>query len=297
LNWFSQTPGFLGNDVEGCDQVEITSSQPGQWIDNVQSQSRLVSQSGEYVFVAGLPGCYYNDTINVGVFYSPIITLTPDTFLCEGESIVIACDTIGIWNNGYTGSQLEIYSPGEYVIEVSNANCSTLGVVNVDQLFQPRVQLGPDTTGCVNEYVALSNQISTNAMYEWSTNENSPYILVSRSGLYNVTVTNACNQITDSIYVTFEDCEFSFYLPNAITCNNDGVNDYFKGQGENITGLHMVVFDRWGEIIFESDELDAVWTGSKGSTYVPAGVYTYLAEVRDRQQVWHVIKGFVTVIR
>jgi gliding motility-associated-like protein len=297
LNLVSQTPGFLGNDVEGCDEVLITSSQPGYWSDNLQSQSRMVTQSGEYVFVAGLPGCYYNDTLYVEVYYSPVITLTPDTFLCEGESIVLVCDATGVWNNGFTGSQLEVYSPGEYEIEVSNANCVTLGSVNVDQIFQPRVQLGPDTTGCVNEYVALSNQVSTNANYEWSTDENTPYILVSRPGMYSVTVTNVCNQVTDSIYVTFEDCEFSFYLPNAITCDNDGINDYFKGEGENVTGIHILIFDRWGEVVFESNDLDAVWTGTKGSTYAPNGAYPYLVEVRDRQEVWHIIKGFVTVIR
>jgi gliding motility-associated-like protein len=297
LNLVSQTPGFLGNDLDGCDEVLITSSLPGHWSDNIQSQSRMVTQTGEYVFVAGLPGCYYNDTLYVQVYYSPVITLTPDTFLCEGNSIVLVCNTIGVWSNGFNGSQIEVDTPGEYEIEVSNANCSTLGSVKVDQIFQPRVQLGPDTTGCVNEYVALSNQVITNANYEWSTNENTPYILVSRPGMYSVTVTNICDQVTDSIYVTFDDCEFSFYLPNAITCDNDGINDYFKGEGENITGMYILIFDRWGEVVFESNELDAVWTGSKGSTYAPNGTYPYLVEVRDRQEVWHTIKGFVTVIR
>jgi gliding motility-associated-like protein len=297
LNLFSQTPGFLGNDVEGCDEVLVTSSQPGQWSDNTPSQSRMVTQSGEYVFVAGLPGCYYNDTLYVQVYYSPVITLTPDTFLCEGESIVLYCDTIGVWSNGLTASELEVYSPGEYEIEVSNTHCTTLKSVKVDQIFQPRVQLGPDTTGCVNEYLALSNLVSTNANYQWSTNESAPYILVSKPGMYSVTVSNVCDEVVDSIYVTFDDCEFSFYLPNAITCNNDGINDYFQGQGENITSLHIVVFDRWGEVVFESSAIDAIWTGSNGSTYVPNGAYPYLVEVRDRQEVWHVIKGFVTVIR
>ena len=65
------------------------------------------------------------------------------------------------------------------------------------------------------------------------------------------------------------------YMPNAFTPNGDGLNDAFGGIGEGITEYNMQIFNRWGELIFESNDLNNQWDGKNHNEMSPMGVYVY----------------------
>ena len=65
------------------------------------------------------------------------------------------------------------------------------------------------------------------------------------------------------------------YIPNAFTPNGDGLNDRFGVKGEGISGFRMVVFDRWGEVVFESDRPDLQWDGNYRGQPAQQGTYVY----------------------
>jgi gliding motility-associated-like protein len=67
----------------------------------------------------------------------------------------------------------------------------------------------------------------------------------------------------------------SIYIPNAFTPNGDGINDTFGVKGEGIKDFHLVIFNRWGEIIFESREARKQWDGKVDGQQVEQGVYVY----------------------
>jgi gliding motility-associated-like protein len=108
---------------------------------------------------------------------------------------------------------------------------------------------------------------------------------------------------SDSTYrqVIVED-EIDVYIPNSFTPDGDGINDFWfiDGKGFQELGYHMQVFNRWGDLVFESTDTTQPWTGSSqnGNHYVPDGVYTYLAKFRDNQNdVNYTYKGYVVVLR
>jgi len=74
--------------------------------------------------------------------------------------------------------------------------------------------------------------------------------------------------------------EIRYFLPNAFTPNNDGSNEVYRGNGklDGIRDFEMVVFNRWGEVIFETDDPMNGWNGRKNNTGepVPQGVYMVL---------------------
>ncbi len=94
---------------------------------------------------------------------------------------------------------------------------------------------------------------------------------------------------------------FSVYIPNAFSPNGEGNNEIFIPLGEGIDSSYyeMSVFDRWGELIFKSDEMNKGWNGKKnnvGST-LPSGIYVYLIKLRRSDGIKQNYSGQVLLFR
>jgi gliding motility-associated-like protein len=94
---------------------------------------------------------------------------------------------------------------------------------------------------------------------------------------------------------------YTIYIPNAFTPNSDGVNDGFKAVGVGIAQFKMQVFDRWGALIFESNDINTGWDGSvngKGnSETTKEEVYVWKAQVIDVLKESHSMIGHVTLLK
>ncbi|MCB9185628.1 MAG: PKD domain-containing protein [Flavobacteriales bacterium] len=101
---------------------------------------------------------------------------------------------------------------------------------------------------------------------------------------------------TASVQVKVEPI-FTFYIPNSFTPNADDVNDDFFGTGEGFTTYNMKIFDRWGELIFESNDPEFHWDGTYKGEQVQMGTYAYRFYVIDWQSNDHQYDGHVTLHR
>ncbi|HRG38933.1 MAG TPA: gliding motility-associated C-terminal domain-containing protein, partial [Bacteroidia bacterium] len=93
--------------------------------------------------------------------------------------------------------------------------------------------------------------------------------------------------------------EFTFYVPNSFSPNDDGVNDYFSGKGEEILEYEMIVFNRLGDIMFHTTDIHVHWNGSKNNNSEQAAqdVYIYTIHIIDKNRKKHFYKGIVTLVR
>jgi gliding motility-associated-like protein len=66
------------------------------------------------------------------------------------------------------------------------------------------------------------------------------------------------------------------FIPTAFTPNNDGNNDDFKVLGNCIATIHLEVYDRWGKIVFKTDDPIQGWNGDKDGSELNGGIYTYI---------------------
>jgi gliding motility-associated-like protein len=89
------------------------------------------------------------------------------------------------------------------------------------------------------------------------------------------------------------------YIPNSFTPNNDGINDAWFVYGSNIREYECLIFNRWGDVIFESTDISKPWTGNNdmGEYYVPNGVYTYYVKVKGYEGDAFKRTGTVTLMR
>jgi len=93
------------------------------------------------------------------------------------------------------------------------------------------------------------------------------------------------------------DPEFTFYIPLAFTPDVDGKNEQFYGAGIGIKDYRMRIYDRWGEMIFESNEYDFHWDGTYKGKQVQKGVYVYRFDLMDVKGEPHIYRGHVTLFR
>ncbi len=120
-------------------------------------------------------------------------------------------------------------------------------------------------------------------------------------GIYHVTqwvenVYGCRDSITDNVVVK---PTFTFYIPNAFTPGSDGNNDGFKGTGIGIDNstYHLWIYDRWGELIWESHDLEESWNGMIKGQKVQEDVYVWKVEFNDTSSDFHQYKGIVNLIR
>lgn len=98
---------------------------------------------------------------------------------------------------------------------------------------------------------------------------------------YRVTAYQKGNSEIMSISNIFEIVPAAvLYIPNAFTPNSDGLNDTFGAVGEGIIEYNMQIFDRWGNLIFESNDMKVQWDGTYHNELVPNGVYVYKIDAK-----------------
>ncbi|MBI1288160.1 MAG: T9SS type B sorting domain-containing protein [Flavobacteriales bacterium] len=205
--------------------------------------------------------------------------------------------------------------PGLYSISLSVE--STDGCVNdstktdyveVYPLPQADFDLNPETTDVMNAEVTFTDQSNGNiATWNWSfgTGDTSmaqnPVYTYEDTGTYTVTllvVTDHGCEDNTSRRVIIEPY-YTFYVPNAFSPNSDGKNDYFRGYGEGVdwNTYQMSIFDRWGEEIFYTNDIDNPWNGWFKNKQVPNDVYVWSITIYDLKGEMHTFRGRVTVMR
>jgi gliding motility-associated-like protein len=92
----------------------------------------------------------------------------------------------------------------------------------------------------------------------------------------------------------------TFYAPNAFTPDHNGSNETFlvKGSGIDNSTFSMMIFDRWGQLVFESEDLFKGWDGSiRGREADETAVYAWVVRFRDITGRHHIYRGSVILIR
>lgn len=147
---------------------------------------------------------------------------------------------------------------------------------------------------------------NTGADYEWSTGEDTQSIIIKRIP-HDTTVwvkvnLDGCTG-SDTVFVEVTPIQDILYFPNAFSPNGDGLNDEFTALGntENVFSYSLLVYDRWGKILLESEDPGRGWDGYYKGTLVPAGTYVYKAAYRIESSCVegedHSATGTVTLVR
>ncbi len=215
------------------------------------------------------------------------------------------------WSDATSSPTDQQLGPGAYFVTVTDSKgCTdTAGfVLSYQKSFT--IYAGANDTINLGQTVTLTATAGGNSgdiQYIWSPDYNLSCIVCQttlaapfQTITYTVTAndTSGC-KATDSVTV-YVNKVYDLYVPNAFTPNGDGVNDYFEIFGNKSVWnyLDIKIFDRWGEKVFESNDLYFQWDGTYRGVLQQPGIYVYILDVGyiDGHNTG-TLKGSITLIR
>ncbi|HBW86818.1 MAG TPA: hypothetical protein DEF82_08810 [Crocinitomicaceae bacterium] len=259
-----------------------------------------------------------SDTISYNIMSPPLIVNTsPNIEICPGDSVYISAQVSGGYGSiSYHWLDLEVFTSGvwvkpefstAYYVEVSD-ECQTFSVISSVQvtIVKPSADFEVSTEEPMLNLPTCFQNLSNNAIsYSWDFGDGNTSSLIhpnhvySSSGNYLVTLIatdeKGCIDSIKKPIKIFE--EFYFYLPNSFSPNNDNINDVFYGNFIGMKSIEISIFNRWGELIYSSENLDFSWDGTFKDKQVPIGTYTWMLKYKRNGFRNNLIVGHVNLIR
>lgn len=267
---------------------------------------------------------------------APLSASVTNGVLCKGSSALLKVDNpvsgiIYRWYKDLTGGTV-LHTGETYATETINDN-TTYYVESVDQLTSCSSTMRTAVNISVAQpleapVVSIQSQTSNSITYVWTAVANAlGYEISLDEGITwmvpsagnNATVHTITNLVpTQNVSINVRavgstNCQTSLhsfmrasasnplgnevFVPNTFTPNNDGQNDYFRIYGNTISAANINVFNQWGQLIFQSGQLNNGWDGTYKGQPQPTGVYVYQAEITFTDGSKTVKKGTVTLIR
>lgn len=230
----------------------------------------------------------------------------PDTLVCAGAPVTLHASggTVYAWSPTGVDTDSLVLDPavaGTYSVTITNAlGCTASAQVQVGLYPAATVTAGYETSvDFGNSTVLHAFGIGT---FLWSPDSSLscdtcayPVATPLTTTTYTVELTdmNGC-KATDQVTVFFRG---TLFVPNTFTPNGDGVNDQFYALTSEVSELRLLVFNRWGEQIFSTDELDGAWDGTFNGKGSPIDTYVWRVDYTETNGSSRTVYGHVNLVR
>lgn len=297
-----------------------------EWTDesgNVISNSSLVTVSPDTTTTYTLNvvdrcGERASGEVIVTILSDPLVTsVTSGVEICPGDSILLEVEASGgfgdyhfYWPALEDSSSSVYVSPNEttiYKVIISD-DCQTFQIRDEAKVIvvapEADFQITTEDPLFNNLPITFQNLTNNGAYYEWffgdgnTSTQVHPNHTYDTPGSYPVTLIaedeKGCLDTITKMIELLE--EFYLYIPNTFTPRED-INNLFTASTVNITELSIEIYNRWGERIYESNDVDFIWDGFFRGRLVRNGVYPWKISYRtvNNEEDPYKIEGFITV--
>ncbi len=282
---------------------------------NTNSISVTPSTTTTYtVVVTDQCGLSTTETVVYTITSPPLVLeMSPNVEICPGDTVEIGVTPSGgfgqyfyLWpHSGETTSSVFVnpYETTQYEVIVSD-ECQTFTVEGNTTVIvvKPTANFTISSETVFNNLPIQFENLSQDAItYVWDFGDGQGSTLVHPSntyldpGIYNIELV-AIDEMgcKDTIMRPLEvEEEWYVYIPNTFTPDGNRLNSVFEVSTYGVQRLSMQIFNRWGQLIFESNDLNFGWDGTYNGVLVQDGTYTYKVEFvtnsrRKKTQVGHV---------
>ena len=300
----------LFNDTIKCADEAITLELPnsvvGEWSTGEISNTIIISNAGLYsISIEDTLGCSILDSFEV---QDEILNVQiyGDSVLCsETSSILRVTPYNGLWiynwNSGNSGDSITVSKEDNYQVTITTENkCTYIYSKEVKIVSTKDIDLGADRVLCEGETIGVERE--DNHIYNWNTGALGNVIIPISSGLYTISVTDANNcVVSDTIEVLGhrEVCDCNVYMSNAFSPSSKiGNAEWHPISNCPLLTYKLEIFDRWGNSVFETQDVDDAWDGTFRGRAVSIGTYTYIVAYRhDEIDALERVMGSITIVK
>lgn len=287
------------------------------WSNGANTRDLINIPEGHYaVIVTDANSCSSSGSTDVFQPVALSVSINGTDVICKNEQTGFVAATVNsgtspysyFWSNGEVGSSITSLPASSYIVTITDGNGCTYSVNHTIQ-----TSLGPDAHATVfypsdnSAEAHFLNQSSDSYAWSWSFGDGSsdnienPVHVFPQEGEYQVglvvTDVNGCIDSTTIKVVVNPDSQI--WIPNAFTPDSDYNNATFKpkARGYKTEGYSMLIFDRWGELIFESNELETGWDGlCKNKGKMGEQIFVYSITIVDLRGQKHSYVGQIAKI-
>lgn len=270
-----------------------------QWNNGLQTQNIVVGAGTYWLTATDANGCVANDTITVSESPNPVISILGNTYVCTGQEVLFEANpgfASYTWSSGQNTAAVYL-GAGTYSLSVVDSlGCQASQEVTVIE-SAPTAEITssinqPYTNGPIQLQSTSTAQLFALTSWYWNfddgnfSNLENPLHTFVEAGFYNITmvVTDELGCSDTASYLIAYDPDFVLYIPNSFTPDGDGLNQLFLpvfSGGIDQSSYQFTIYNRWGEIIFETRDPNTGWDGtfSPQDTPCQSGTYTYIVSV------------------
>ncbi len=279
------------------------------WNTSDTAASIIVSPSGTVTYLVSVfdSTCSTTDSIIVTVNPLPVVNLGIDTQICQGYIHMLDAGNPGstyLWQDGSIDQLNAATISGTYYVNLTDANgCKGNDTIEITVTLLPPVYAGEDNTITLGSSVQLSG--SGGLSYSWSpsnglscTDCQNPVANPTETTIYSVTAIDSSFCLNTDDVTIYVDKSCVIFLPNIFSPNGDGENDVLQVMGKGFEIYTFIIYDRWGEKVFETNDVGRGWDGTyKGVMMNPAVFVYYLETTCTYTGEKFATKGDITLVR
>jgi len=271
-----------------------------------------VSDPGKYsVVVTDENDCQQKDSAFVKEVQQPDpFKIQGDSIACEGDEIDLTADVdaqLISWNTTEKSKTITVTTTADYKVIAANEAfgfyCADSASFTATFLPYPQEPNPKDFINCFEFTNPFMVDIPTKADVVWDdyNSRTDSTLLVTSEGTYYASLFLYPQCSIQSSVDVVDFCPMTFFVPNAFTPNNDGKNNTFEPKMRNILNYKILIYNRWGELIFTSTNPQVQWDGTVNGRDAQQDVYAYKIMYSGYAEYQKVEKkqlvGTVTLIR
>jgi len=275
---------------------------------NASTSNSQIFDSTTLIAVTATNECNtVEETYSVREIFLPDLDLGPDSTICEGDTVFLQGPLQNNlnheWNTGEASSTKTITEEGTYSVIISEAElCYDYDTISFDGIPFPRIGLVDDVLLCKNEEIELNVSNEFGEVLWDNSIASESFVIKNREGVLTIQSVNQCGSDSTSLNIDLIDCFCSVWLPNAITVNGDNLNETLKPTIDcpKLRSYGLKVYNRWGEKLWESSDINENWDATFKEKNVQSGVYFWIANwsgIENGQLERFADKGVLHVIR
>lgn len=310
---FSNAPGYIygfaadtticeaDNTFIGTQNFNPDSNTAFLWHDGSTGETYPVNPTDTiaWVKVTYADGCFYSDTIRINRSPSPFVDMGFDITLCSADTLFPFQQSESVdylWDDGTTNPYQVVSASGNYGVTVTNEfGCTAYDEIWVTVIPVPEVYLGADTTMRAGDMVFLDAG-NPDALFLWSTGEITQTITGFANHTYWVQVVKDGCMASDTIFIgEFPPCTLA--VPTAFSPNSDGINDVLFVRGDNFIEFELLIFNRWGQLVFQTKDITRGWDGTFQGIGQAVDAYNYILRGQCVDGQFTSGKGTITLLR
>jgi len=177
--------------------------------------------------------------------------------------------------------------------------CNASDTVDIRTRVDPPVGFLPSDTAICSYGTLRLTPRNGYSEYLWNNGEAGYFLVADQPGLYWLQVHDAWGcQGRDSVVVSLKDCGKGLFVPTAFTPNHDGINDGFRPLLHGSwSSFRCTVYDRFGKLVFRTDDPREAWDGNIRGVPAPSGTFTWVCSFTLTGESIQTRKGTVVLIR